>query len=56
MSEKKSIVETETLPKPTNRNNPDRGPVLEARTVAFTFPHAENPFSKDFLLKPMRAR
>ncbi len=40
MSEKKNIVETETQAKPANRNNSDCGPVLEARTVAFAFPHA----------------
>ena len=43
MSEKKNIVETETQAKPANRNNSDCGPVLEARTVAFAFPHAEKP-------------
>lgn len=43
MSEKKNIVETETQAKPANRNNSDCGLVLEARTVAFAFPHAEKP-------------
>lgn len=43
MSEKKNIVETETQAKPANRNNSDCGPVLEARTVACAFPHAEKP-------------
>ena len=43
MSEKKNIVATEALAKPTNRNNPDCAPVLEARTVAFAFPHAVKP-------------
>lgn len=43
MSEKKNIVETETQAKPANRNNSDCGPVLETRTVAFAFPHAEKP-------------
>lgn len=43
MSEKKNIVATEALAKPTNRNNPDCGPVLEARTVAFAFPHVVKP-------------
>ena len=56
MSEKKSIVETETLPKPTDRRNHNCGPVLEARSVAFASPMQENPFSKGFLLKPMPAR
>ena len=56
MSEKKNIVETETQAKPANRNNSDCGPVLEARTVAFAFPHAEKPVLKGFLLKPMPVR
>lgn len=43
MSEKKNIVAAEALAKPTNRNKPDCGLVLEARTVAFAFPHAEKP-------------
>lgn len=43
MSEKKNIVETETQAKPANRNYSDCDPVLEARTVAFAFPHAEKP-------------
>lgn len=43
MSEKKNIVATEALAKPTNRNNADCAPVLEARTVAFAFPHAVKP-------------
>lgn len=46
MSEKKNIATTEALPKPANRSNPDCGPVLEARTVAFAFPHAEKPVFK----------
>ena len=56
MSEKKNIVATEALAKPTNRNNPDCGPVLEARTVAFAFPHAEKPVFEGLSFKPMRAR
>ncbi len=43
MTEKKSIVETEALPKPTDRRNHNCGPVLEARSVTFAFPHAEKP-------------
>ena len=43
MSEKKSIVETEALPKPTGRRNHNCGPVLEARSVAFAFPYAGKP-------------
>ena len=43
MTEKKSIVETEALPKPTDRRNHNCGPVLEARNVAFAFPHAGKP-------------
>lgn len=43
MSKKKSIVETEALPKPTGRRNHNCGPVLEARSVAFAFPYAGKP-------------
>ena len=43
MSEKKHMATTEALSKPASRSSPDHGPVLEARTVAFAFPHAEIP-------------
>lgn len=43
MTEKKCTAATEALPKPANRSNPNYSPVLEAKTVAFTFPHAEKP-------------
>ncbi|MEE0551127.1 MAG: ABC transporter ATP-binding protein [Eggerthellaceae bacterium] len=43
MSEKKNMVETETPPKPTDRRSHNCGPVLEARSVAFAFPHAGKP-------------
>lgn len=43
MTEKKCIAATKALPRPTIRSNPNYGPVLEARTVAFAFPHAEKP-------------
>lgn len=43
MSEKKNMATTEALPKPASRSNPNYGPVLEAKTVAFAFPHTEKP-------------
>ena len=43
MSEKKNIVATEALLKPAKRRNHNCGPVFEARSVAFAFPHAEKP-------------
>ena len=43
MSEKKETITGNALTKPVNRNNPDCSPVLEARTVAFAFPHAVKP-------------
>lgn len=43
MSEKKKTITGNALAKPVNRNNPDCSPVLEARTVAFAFPHAVKP-------------
>lgn len=43
MNDKKNIVASKALPKPTNRRNSDCSPVLEAKNVAFTFPHAEKP-------------
>lgn len=43
MSEKKKTITGNAQAKPANRNNPDCGPVLEARTVTFAFPHAVKP-------------
>ncbi len=42
MNEKIKATSLEALPKPTHRHTPGSSPVLEAKNVAFAFPHAKN--------------